>query len=359
MPELWDLYDLRRNRTGEVLLRSEARLMPRDRLRYVVEIYTICRGKLLLTKRDPGKTYGNLWEYTGGSVIAGEDSQTGAARELFEETGIRREPCDLVLIRSQSYPDAILDSYLCVITDDEPEPEVRYQAGETVDHKWLTRPDAEEFMHKPEFAAHIVPRYEGIADMLWNVYEILRNQTNVIYRQLKSEDEIALWRFEGFDRYQEVKECRRKIDGEWRVVPVEFTENWTDEDFRALVLMLKNTINTGGAVFASLRGDGRISGFVSVERELFGSDESCRYVNLSCIQVSREMRGRGIGKRLFEMAKAAARDFGAGKLYISGHSSVESQAFYRAMGCTEAVEYNKRLAELEPCDCQLECSFPE
>jgi hypothetical protein len=25
------------------------------------------------------------------------------------------------------------------------------------------------------------------------------------------------------------------------------------------------------------------------------------------------------------------------------------------MGCVEAVEYNKELAEKEPCDCQLEC----
>lgn len=35
-------------------------------------------------------------------------------------------------------------------------------------------------------------------------------------------------------------------------------------------------------------------------------------------------------------------------------SFVESQAFYKAMGCREAEEYNKEHVEIEPCDCQLE-----
>ena len=42
------------------------------------------------------------------------------------------------------------------------------------------------------------------------------------------------------------------------------------------------------------------------------------------------------------------------KLYISGHSAVETQAFYKAMGCVEAKEYNQKHVELEPYDCQLE-----
>lgn len=37
------------------------------------------------------------------------------------------------------------------------------------------------------------------------------------------------------------------------------------------------------------------------------------------------------------------------------HSIVESQAFYRKMGCTEAQEYSQKHVEAEPFDCQLEC----
>ena len=67
------------------------------------------------------------------------------------------------------------------------------------------------------------------------------------------------------------------------------------------------------------------------------------------------MRGKGIGKELFVRAKAWAKEQGAKKLYISAHSAVESQAFYRAMGCVEAKEYNPEHVAKEPCDCQLEC----
>ena len=41
-------------------------------------------------------------------------------------------------------------------------------------------------------------------------------------------------------------------------------------------------------------------------------------------------------------------------LYISAHSAVESQAFYKKMGCVEAEEYDPAHTAAEPCDCQLE-----
>jgi len=62
----------------------------------------------------------------------------------------------------------------------------------------------------------------------------------------------------------------------------------------------------------------------------------------------------GIGKRLFSLICRKAKEMGAKKLYISAHSSQETQAFYKTMGCIEAVEYNDELVAREPCDCQLE-----
>ena len=52
-----------------------------------------------------------------------------------------------------------------------------------------------------------------------------------------------------------------------------------------------------------------------------------------------------------------AKQKGAKKLYISAHSAVESQAFYKSMGCVEAEVYNKKHVEDEPYDCQLECDL--
>jgi len=68
----------------------------------------------------------------------------------------------------------------------------------------------------------------------------------------------------------------------------------------------------------------------------------------------RKVVERELENGFFVIACEAGRRLGAEKLYISAHSSKESQAFYHAIGCIEAKEYNRELSEAEPCDCQLE-----
>jgi ribosomal protein S18 acetylase RimI-like enzyme len=77
-------------------------------------------------------------------------------------------------------------------------------------------------------------------------------------------------------------------------------------------------------------------------------------VQLVCLQISEEYRRQGIGRKLFSMACEEARQLGADKLYISGHSSKESQAAYRALGCSFTEEINEELAAAEPFDVQME-----
>lgn len=98
-----------------------------------------------------------------------------------------------------------------------------------------------------------------------------------------------------------------------------------------------------------------MKGFVSAESELFGGEQ--KYLDLSSIHVSEDMRGQEIGKALFLEAKQWAKERGAKKLYISAHSAVESQAFYKVMGCVEAQVYHQKHVEDEPYDCQLECEI--
>ena len=101
--------------------------------------------------------------------------------------------------------------------------------------------------------------------------------------------------------------------------------------------------------------DGTLKGFASVESGMFGGEE--KYLDLTSLHVSADMRGRGIGKELFLAACRWAKEKGARKLYISGHSAVETQAFYKAVGCREAKVYNQKHVWAEPCDCQLECEL--
>lgn len=170
------------------------------------------------------------------------------------------------------------------------------------------------------------------------------------YRKL-SVDEISVSLFEHFHRHQVVTKCWRKIEGEWCIKEIPFTDDWGAEEYHILVDCLKNTISTGGMACGAFL-ENRLKGFVSVEPELFGSQK--QYADLSSIHVSEDMRGQGIGRELFYRAVAWAKAHGAKKLYISAHSAVESQAFYKAMGCVEAKEYNPMHVEKEPCDCQLE-----
>ena len=171
------------------------------------------------------------------------------------------------------------------------------------------------------------------------------------YRSLR-EDEISRELFGGFIRRQVVTKCWRQKDGEWVIRDDPFIDDWTEGEYQILVRCLRNTAATGGFVFAAFC-DGVLKGFTAVEPELFGGEQG--YLDLSCIHVSEDMRGRGIGKEMFLTAKDWARIHGGRKLYISAHSAVESQAFYKAMGCVEAEKYHQGHVEAEPYDCQLEC----
>ena len=176
---------------------------------------------------------------------------------------------------------------------------------------------------------------------------------DIVYRPIEfSETEIGL--FFSFERTQSVTDCWRKIEGKWRIVSAPFADDWNEGDYIVLTECLKNTVKAGGLVYGAFV-DGRLKGFVSVDGTLFGKER--QYADLMYLYVSRDMRGRGIGRRLFETAKEYARKIGAEKLYISAHSAVETQAFYKAVGCVEASEYQKKHVEKEPFDCQFECAL--
>lgn len=179
--------------------------------------------------------------------------------------------------------------------------------------------------------------------------------SGIYYRTLAA-DEISLELFGNFTRHQNVMKCWRKEDGKWVIRDAPFIDDWTEDDYRFLVQCLQNTVQTGGlvcAAFCEHDSGSMLKGFVSVEPTLFGGEQG--YLDLSSIHVSEDMRGQGIGKSLFCAAKDWAKKNGGRKLYLSAHSAVETQAFYKAMGCVEAQEYDQRHVEREPYDCQLEC----
>ncbi len=173
---------------------------------------------------------------------------------------------------------------------------------------------------------------------------------HIEYRTLCME-EIDPALFDAFERHQNVTRCWRKENGEWCIRDIMFEEHWGSAEHKVLCQHLERTIQTGGVVFGALI-DGELKGFAAVTNGLFGKNKE--YIDMPALHVSEESRGMGIGKTLFLLAADWAKKQGAKKLYISGHSAVETQAFYCAVGCVEATEYSEKHVEAEPCDCQLE-----
>lgn len=155
---------------------------------------------------------------------------------------------------------------------------------------------------------------------------------------------------DAFVRHQEVQRCWRYVDGAWQLLPIAFTEDWDAERLRAEAAELLEMHAAGRPVFLA-RADGAVVGFATSGERLGSRGQ---YIELRSLHVSEPWRGRGVGRLLFGAVCEAARKAGAEKLYISAHSSAESQAAYRALGCELAQEPDRAHVAAEPCDVQME-----
>lgn len=99
--EQWDLYTEDRVLTGETHLRGEP--LPEGRYHLVVHVWIRnSRGQYLISQRAASRpTFPLMWECTGGSVVKGEDSLTGALREVKEEVGLDLPPESGRVVRSE------------------------------------------------------------------------------------------------------------------------------------------------------------------------------------------------------------------------------------------------------------------
>lgn len=174
------------------------------------------------------------------------------------------------------------------------------------------------------------------------------------YRTIEKE-ELNRELFRAFERRQEVSHCWRKVDRQWCIQEIAFVDDWSEQEYDFLIQCLQKTLREGGILYGAFEGS-CLKGFASVEAGLLGAKKE--YLDLTALHVSRDQRGKGTGRRLFALAAEWARKQGAKKLYISAHSAVETQAFYHAVGCREAEEYQREHVEQEPCDCQLEYVLP-
>lgn len=126
--ELWDIFDENRKPTGRTHVRG-GELLPGE-YHLVVHVWIRnSRGQFLMTRRSPNKGFPLLWETTGGSALAGDDSLTAALREAKEETGLALRPENGRILLQYSRTDDHTDVWL--FNQDFDLEDVSLQEGET------------------------------------------------------------------------------------------------------------------------------------------------------------------------------------------------------------------------------------
>ncbi len=71
-------------------------------------------GRVLITERTGDHAHAGLWEFPGGKMMQGEDSEAALKRELHEELGIEIIDQSLFMSLEHDYPDRFvcIDFYL-------------------------------------------------------------------------------------------------------------------------------------------------------------------------------------------------------------------------------------------------------
>lgn len=146
--ELWDVYDENRNLTGRLHRRGES--LKKGEYHLVVHVWMLNgRGEFLITRRSANKGFPNMWESTGGSALAGDDSLAAALREVKEETGLILRPEKGKCVASYRRADNFQDIWL--FHQDFDLKDAVLQPGETTDIMYADKALIRKMLHSGSF----------------------------------------------------------------------------------------------------------------------------------------------------------------------------------------------------------------
>ncbi len=154
--EEWEVLDSAGNPVGKTVLRGPNALAAGE-YHLVVHIWVISdNGKYLIQRRsNTRKLMPGEWAATGGAAVAGEDSFTAAARELYEELGIKRDEGSLYLLKRIKRRNSIVDIWKTKCNADISE--LKLQESEVAEAKWVTKDHLRTMIKEGKF--HDYGRY--------------------------------------------------------------------------------------------------------------------------------------------------------------------------------------------------------
>ena len=163
MEEYWDIYDENRILQNRTIRRGE----PFQAGEYYVccEVWILnSNGEMLVTQRHPNKKAGDLWEFVGGGVLAGETTQEAAVREVQEEIGISISSNELSLLHVYKNRNYFMDIYLVKKNVDLHS--LVLAPDETVDAKWVNKEEFRRMIESKEVVYSVVQRYNLLEKLL-------------------------------------------------------------------------------------------------------------------------------------------------------------------------------------------------
>lgn len=160
-----DIYDINRRLTGRVHLRGTRWNPGEYGLVVCVWVYD-GKGKVLLTRRAPEKSYPGTWENSGGAAKVGETSRQAIVRELWEETGIRASEEEFELLETGRDGNTHFD-YYCLHRE-TPLSEIVLLPGETDGAQWATFEQVRTLIAEKKMCKIIGRQFERQEQMLRN-----------------------------------------------------------------------------------------------------------------------------------------------------------------------------------------------
>ena len=174
MSEYFDIYDINKKSIGKTGER-ELYVFNKGEYHIVTDVFIFnTNNEILLTQRAPEKKGGLLWEGTGGSVLAGENSNKAIRRELLEELGLYVEAEELVLFKEIRRDEKENPRFkdLWVLRKDIAISELVLQEDEVCNAKWVSFIEFNNMQDKKE----IVPTLDFNKDDFIKAVKLLNNE---------------------------------------------------------------------------------------------------------------------------------------------------------------------------------------
>lgn len=152
--ELWDIYDINKNKTGRTMVRNDWTMREGDYYLSVLGVIHRPDGRFLITRRAMDKAWApGWWEIPGGGVKAGETSFEAVCREVLEETGVDVSKAEggyrFCYHRENKGQNYIVDIYRFEM--DITDKDVRLQTDEDIDGKFATLDEIKAIAEEGKF----------------------------------------------------------------------------------------------------------------------------------------------------------------------------------------------------------------